>query len=160
MNIFSELFTIKFITQNYILSNIKEIYPYDISRTFIITQSSFQNDSQYMIICANNSDVREKVIHFNSNCFIENSSIYVLTKRDVLNNELKFQFYRNGDDKSDIYFEVQIRSDFNIFYYEKDLFNFELNIKNYLKNNIIIFKPSLFEKGVFLIENEIQIFIK
>ena len=113
-----------------------------------------------MIICANNSDVREKVIHFNSNCFIENSSIYVLTKRDVLNNELKFQFYRNGDDKSDIYFEVQIRSDFNIFYYEKDLFNFELNIKNYLKNNIIIFKPSLFEKGVFLIENEIQIFIK
>lgn len=55
---------------------------------------------------------------------------------------------------------MQIRSDINIFYYEKDLFNFELNIKNYLKNNIIIFKPSLFEKGVFLIENEIQIFIK
>ena len=142
------------------MSNIKDIYPYDVRRTFIIAQTSFRNDSEYMIIYANNSNIREKVIHFNSTCFTENSSIYVFTKRDVLNNELKFVLYRDGDDKSDIYFEVQIRSDFNIFYYEKDLFNFELNIKNYLKNNIIIFKPSLFEKGVFLIENEIQIFIK
>ena len=152
--VFSELFSIKKVN-NYILSNIKEIYSYNINNTFIISKNSFKSDSEYMIIYANNSNINERVIHFNPNIFNDNSlNIYVLTKKDLLNYDINFNIYRNGDDKSNIYFEVQIRSDINIYYYNEDFFNNELNIKNYLKNNIIIFKPSLFEKGVIMNEND------
>ena len=124
-------------------------------QSFYIDESSFNSNSEYIIIFSNN----ENIIHITSESpFIQkNNKFYILNKTMVsslMNQRLDFDIYNPKKD-SNYYFEVKYINDISIYY-------FNLNTREELINfNIIIDnceKPTYFY-GIFNDNSKKDIFI-
>jgi len=153
-----------------ITSNLSKTFKYTILKAFYIDESSFNTNSQYIILFS----LIENIIHISTNSTIfynKKSKLYVINKHlisSLPDKRLDFEIY--NQDKRDFYFEIKYIDDVDIYYFNEynreKMNNLEIHYKNCSKKTYLFLtfiennKKNIFDfniiKGKIKIYNQID----